>query len=56
MSLEKTLSTIPQNLICIKNCGNDFKAKDVSWKDTFNINSKISNVYGNCEKWETLSV
>ena len=30
MSLEKTLSTIPQNLICIKNCGNDFKAKDVS--------------------------
>ena len=30
MSLEKTLFTIPQNPICIKNCGNDFKVKDVS--------------------------
>ena len=49
MSLEKTFSTIPQNPICIKNCGNDFKAKDVSLqcmkivesvssRDTFSIN------------------
>ena len=30
VSLEKTLSTIPQSPICIKNYGNDFKAKDVS--------------------------
>ena len=30
VSLEKTFSTIPQNPICIKNCGNDFKGKDVS--------------------------
>ena len=30
VSLEKTLSTIPQNPICIKNCGNYFKAKGVS--------------------------
>ena len=30
VSLGKTLYTIPQNPICIKICGNDFKAKDVS--------------------------
>ena len=30
VSIEKTLSTIPQNPICIKNYENDFKAKDVS--------------------------
>ena len=30
VSLKKTLFTIPQNPICIKNCGNYFKAKDVS--------------------------
>ena len=45
--LEKTLSTIPQNPICIKNCGNDFKVKDVS---LFDINSNFSNVYENCGK------
>ena len=32
---EKTISTIPQNPICIKNCGNDFKAKDVSLQHKF---------------------
>ena len=37
VSLEKTLSTIPQNLICIKNCENDFKAKDVSLQHKFEI-------------------
>ena len=47
MSLKKTLSTIPKNPIGIKNCGNNFKAKDVS---LFNINSKFSIVYENCEK------
>ena len=30
MLFEETLSTIPQNPIYIKNCGNNFKAKDVS--------------------------
>ena len=30
VSLGKTLYTIPQNPICIKICGNDFKVKDVS--------------------------
>ena len=37
----------PQNPIYIKNCGNDFKAKDVS---LFDINSNFSNVYENCGK------
>ena len=35
VSLEKTFSTIPQNPICIKNCGNNFKAKDVSLQHKF---------------------
>ena len=49
VSLGKTLYTIPQNPICIKICGNDFKGKDVSLqcmkivenvssRDTFSIN------------------
>ena len=37
VSLEKTLSTILQNPICIKNCENDFKAKDVSLQHKFEI-------------------
>ena len=37
VSFEKTLSTIPQNPTCIKNCGNDFKAKDVSLQHKFEI-------------------
>ena len=37
VSLEKTLSTSPQNPICIKNCENDFKAKDVSLQHKFEI-------------------
>ena len=49
VSFGETLSTIPQNPLCIKICGNDFKAKDVSLqcmkivesvssRDTFSIN------------------
>ena len=37
VSLEKTLSTIPQNPICIKNCENYFKATDVSLQHKFKI-------------------
>ena len=54
MSFGKTLSIIPQNPICIKNCGNDFKGKDVSLqcmkmvesvssRDTFSINPIFLN-------------
>ena len=49
MTFGKTLFIIPQNPKCIKNCGNDFKGKDVSLqcmkivesvslRDTFSIN------------------
>ena len=37
VSLGKTLYTIPQNPICIKNCGNDLKAKDISLQHKFKI-------------------
>ena len=50
VSLEKTLFTITQNPICIKNYGNGFKAKDVSRRDIFSINLEFSIVYGNCGK------
>ena len=55
VSLEKTLSTIPQNPICIKNCGNDFKDKDVSLQHKFEIFYCVWNLW-KVSLEETLSI
>ena len=55
--LEKTLSTIPQNPICIKNCGNDFKAKDVSLQHKFKIfHNRKFRIYVEEMLWKILNL